>query len=213
MSDTSLSLIWDWTRLRLLVEIERHGSVSAAARELGIGQPTASSHLRTLERSAGQRLVERNGRGSTLTEAGRVLATHTAQAIATLHTGEQEPRALAGLEGGTIHLGASSTPGIYLLPDTLGCFRDDHPNVSVEVEIASTGEILDRLLTGRVQLALVGETTTDERIQLAPLLDDEIVGIAAARHPQPEGGPGQTPRAGPAHDARALSGVEHARYR
>ncbi len=178
MSDTSLSLIWDWTRLRLLVEIERNGSVSAAARELGIGQPSASSHLRTLERSAGQRLVERSGRGSTLTEAGRVLATHAAQAIATLNTGEEELRALAGLNGGTIHIGASSTPGIYLLPDTLGCFRSDHPNVGVEVEIASSGEILERLLAGGVQLALVGETATDDRIRLEPFLDDEIVGIA-----------------------------------
>ena len=178
MSDASLSLIWDWTRLRLLVEIERHGSVSAAARELGIGQPTASAHLRKLERSAGQRLVERNGRGSTLTEAGRVLATHAAEAISTLNTGEEELRALAGLDGGRIRLGASSTPGTYLLPDTLGCFRDDHPNVSVEVEIASTAEILDRLRTGAIQLALVGETTAEERIRLEPFLDDEIVGVA-----------------------------------
>ena len=134
--------------------------------------------MRTCVRSAGQQLVERNGRGSTLTEAGRVLATHAAQAIATLNTGEEELRALAGLDGGTIHIGASSTPGIYLLPDTLGCFRSDHPKVSVEVEIASTSEILDRLLTGAVRLALVGETAPDDRIRLEPFLDDEIVGIA-----------------------------------
>ncbi len=59
MSDTSLSLLWDATRLRLLVEIERGGSVSAAAQAIGIGQPTASEHLRLLEAAAGQRLVER----------------------------------------------------------------------------------------------------------------------------------------------------------
>lgn len=178
VTDSALSLVWDATRLRLLVEIGRQGSVSAAARAIGIGQPTASEHLRTLEGAAGQRLVERNGRGSTLTEAGTLLALHADQALQTLRAGEEELHRLSGLEAGTIHIGASTTPGVYLLPDTLGCFRRDHPNVTVEVEIASTGEILDRLLAGRVQLALVGETEADERIQLEPFIADEIVGVA-----------------------------------
>ena len=178
MPDSTLSLVWDSTRLRLLVEIERHGSLSAAARTIGIGQPTASEHLRVLEGAAGQRLVERHGRGSKLTEAGRLLALHTAQALQILRAAEEELDRLAGLDGGTIHIGASTTPGVYLLPDTLGCFRRDHPNVVVEVEIAATGEILDRLRAGRLQLALVGETDSDERVQLEPFIADEIVGVA-----------------------------------
>src|SRR5919109_2234780 len=178
MADSSLSLLWDSTRLRLLVEIERQGSLSAAARAVGIGQPSASEHVRLLEAAAGQRLVERNGRGSRLTEAGRIVAAHASQALAALATGEEELHALAGLETGTIHIGASTTPGIYLLPGTLGCFRRDHPNVAVEVEIASSGEVIARLLAGRVQVALVGETEVDERIELTPFLSDEIVGIA-----------------------------------
>jgi molybdate transport repressor ModE-like protein len=177
-SDSTLGLLWDSTRLRLLVELDRHGSVSRAARAVGIGQPSASQHLRLLEAAAGQRLVERDGRGSRLTEAGRVLAAHAGQALATLAAGEEELHALAGLESGRIHIGASTTPGVYLLPDTLGCFRREHPNVSVEVEIASTGEIVERLLAGRVQLALVGETTVDDRVELEPFLTDEIVGVA-----------------------------------
>lgn len=164
--------------MRLLVEIGRQGSVSAAARAIGIGQPTASEHLRTLEGAAGQRLVERNGRGSRLTEAGQLLALHAGQALQTLRAGEEELHRLAGLEAGTIHIGASTTPGVYLLPDTLGCFRRDHPNVNVEVEIASTGEILDRLLAGQIQLALVGEAEPDKRIQLEAFISDEIVGVA-----------------------------------
>src|SRR5438876_231078 len=102
---TLLSELWDTTRMRLLVEIDRRGSLSAAAQAVGIGQPSASQHLRTLEAAAGQRLVERNGRGSRLTEGGRVLATHAAHALAALAAGEQELGALAGLQTGTIHLG------------------------------------------------------------------------------------------------------------
>ncbi len=113
-----------------------------------------------------------------MTEAGRVLASSASQALATLAAGEEEVHALAGLDAGTIHIGASTTPGVYLLPDTLGCFRRDHPKVAVEVEIAATGEILERLVAGRIQLALVGETTVDDRVELEPFLADEIVGVA-----------------------------------
>jgi molybdate transport repressor ModE-like protein len=153
---TVLSELWNTTRMGLLVEIDRRGSLSAAAQAVGIGQPSASQHLRTLEAAAGQRLVERNGRGSRLTEGGRVLAAYAAQALAALQAGEQELGALAGLQAGTIRLGASTAPGSYLLPDTLGCFRRDYPGVDVEIEIAASGEILRRLLRGRIELAIVG---------------------------------------------------------
>src|SRR5207237_273296 len=94
---STLRELWDTTRLRLLVEIERQGSVSAAAAEIGIGQPSASQHLRLLESAAGQRLVERSGRGSRLTEAGQILAARAAQALSTLGAAEEELGALAGL--------------------------------------------------------------------------------------------------------------------
>ncbi|MFN2469632.1 MAG: LysR substrate-binding domain-containing protein [Gaiellaceae bacterium] len=179
MAATSpLRELWDTTRMRLLVEIERQGSVSAAAAAIGIGQPSASQHLRLLEAAAGQRLVERTGRGSRLTEAGQVLAARSAQALSSLGAAEEELGALAGLQTGTIHLGASTAPGVYLLPDTLGCFRRSYPGVTVEVEVAASEEILKRLLSGRVQLALVGASETDERIELEPFLEDEIVGVA-----------------------------------
>src|SRR6185369_16215650 len=92
--------------------------------------------------------------------------------------GEQELGALAGLQTGTIRLGASTASGSYLLPDTLGCFRRDYPGVDVEVEIAASGEILRRLVAGRIELAIVGVGQAAERIALDPFLADEIVGVA-----------------------------------
>src|SRR3989475_8263160 len=175
---STLRELWDTTRMRLLVEIERQGSVSAAAAAIGTGQPSVSRPARLLEAAAGQRLVERTGRGSRLTDAGRVLAARAAQALSSLGAAEEELGALAGLQTGTIHLGASTAPGVYLLPDTLGCFRRAYPGVSVEVEVAASQEILQRLLNGRIQLALVGATQADERIALDPFLEDEVVGVA-----------------------------------
>src|ERR671930_634931 len=94
---STLRELWDTTRMRLLVEIERQGSVSAAASAIGIGQPSASQHVRLLEAAAGQRLVERSGRGSQLTEAGRLLAARAGQALATLGPAGEALGALAGL--------------------------------------------------------------------------------------------------------------------
>jgi molybdate transport repressor ModE-like protein len=178
MATSVLAELWDTTRMRLLVEIDRQGTLSGAAKAIGIGQPSASQHLRLLEAAAGQRLVERDGRGSRLTDAGRVLAARAAQALATLGAAEEELGELAGLQTGTLHVGASTAPGVYLLPDTLGCFRRDYPNVTIEVEIASSEEILQRLLGGRVQLAIVGAQRADERVVLEPFLEDEILGVA-----------------------------------
>src|SRR2546430_3910825 len=165
---STLRELWDTTRMRLLVEIDRQGSVSAAASAIGIGQPSASQHLRLLEAAAGQQLVERTGRGSRLTEAGRLLAARAAQALSSLGAAEEELGALAGLQTGTIHLGASTAPGVYLLPDTLGCFRRSYPGVTVEVQVAASDEILKRLVSGRVQLAIVGAQRADERVTLEP---------------------------------------------
>ena len=175
---STLHELWDTTRMRLLVEIGRQGSVSAAAAAIGIGQPSASQHLRLLETAAGQRLVERSGRGSRLTQAGQLLAARASEALTSLGAAEEELGAIAGLQTGTIHLGASTAPGVYLLPDTLGCFRRSYPSVTVQVEVAASDSILKRLLAGRIQLALVGAARTDERIELDPFLEDEIVGVA-----------------------------------
>jgi len=184
--------------MRLLVEIQNRGSLSGAAQAIGIGQPSASQHLRLLEAAAGQRLVERSGRGSRLTEAGQVLAARAAQALDTLGAAEEELGDLAGLKPGTIRLGASTIPGVYLLPDTLGCFRREFPGVTVEVEIASSAEILQRLLSGQLQLGIVGAEEADSRIQLDPFLDDELVGIAK---------PGSLPLRDGKLDPRELSTV------
>src|ERR671933_921862 len=94
----------DPIRLRLLVEVGRHGSISAAADACRIGQPSATKHLKTLEAAVGERLVERNGRASRLTEAGEVVATHGARVLDTLEGMHDDLEALRGAERGTLTL-------------------------------------------------------------------------------------------------------------
>src|ERR687884_519074 len=137
----------DPSRLRLLVEVKRQGSISAAADVCRMGQPSATKHLQTLEAAVGDKLVERHGRASRLTEAGEVVAAHAQRVLDTLEGMREELRALDGAERGTLSLAASTTPGSYVLPSLLQCFADRHPGVDVDVVIgSSTRTVAERYL-------------------------------------------------------------------
>src|ERR671919_1383946 len=94
-------------RLRLLVEVKRRGSISAAADVCRMGQPSATKHLQTLEAAVGDKLVERHGRSSRLTEAGEVVAAHAQRVLDTLDGMQDELRALRDAERGTLTVAAS----------------------------------------------------------------------------------------------------------
>jgi molybdate transport repressor ModE-like protein len=166
-------------RLRLLVEVGRRGSISAAADACRIGQPSATKHLQTLEAAVGIKLLERHGRASRLTEAGEVVATHAQRVLDTLHGMQEELRALKGAERGTLSLAASTTPGSYVLPSILQCFADRHPGVDVDVVIGSSAWVAERVARRDVSLGLAGELDLPAGVTAEPFLDDEIVGIAA----------------------------------
>jgi molybdate transport repressor ModE-like protein len=165
-------------RLRLLVELRRRGSISAAAEACRMGQPSATKHLKTLEAAVGEKLVERNGRSSQLTEAGRVVASHATRVLDTLEGMREDLRALREAESGTLALAASTTPGTYVLPSILQCFAERHPGVDVDVVIGSSTWVADRIALRDVSLGIAGEVVLPEGVVSEPFLDDELVGIA-----------------------------------
>src|SRR5438270_1601730 len=169
----------DPMRLRLLVEVGRRGSISAAADACRIGQPSATKHLKTLEAAVGAKLVERNGRSSRLTEAGEVVAAHGLHVLDTLDALQEDLRALHDAERGTLTLAASTTPGSYVLPSLLQCFAERHPQVDVDVVIGSSSWVAGRVARREVQLGIAGEVELPDGVVAEPFLDDEVVGIAA----------------------------------
>src|SRR5919202_4360418 len=86
----------DPIRLRLLVEVDRRGSISAAADACRIGQPSATKHLKTLEAAVGAKLVERDGRSSRLTEAGAVVAANGVRILHPIEAIGEDLRPLRG---------------------------------------------------------------------------------------------------------------------
>ncbi len=166
-------------RLRLLVELKRRGSISAAADACRMGQPSATKHLKTLEAAVGERLVERDGRASRLTQAGEVVATHALRVLDTYAGMQEELRALRDAERGTLTLAASTTPGSYVLPSILECFAERHPRVDVDVVIGSSRWVCERVARRDVSLGLAGELDWPDGVIAEPFLDDEVIGIAA----------------------------------
>src|SRR5260370_18646707 len=96
----------DATRLRVLVAIARHGSVTAAAQVLNYAQPSISHHMARLESETGVKLMDRSGRGIRLTEAGRLLAQRAEEILGRLDAAEAELAAHAGLRQEKVRLAA-----------------------------------------------------------------------------------------------------------
>jgi molybdate transport repressor ModE-like protein len=166
-------------RLRLLVELRRRGSISAAAEACRMGQPSATKHLKTLEAAVGEKLVQRDGRASRLTPAGEIVAVHAQRVLDTFEGMQEELRALRDAELGTLTLAASTTPGSYVLPSLLECFAERHPRVEVDVVIGSSRWVAQRVAHREVSLGLAGELEWPDGVLAEPFLEDEIVGIVA----------------------------------
>jgi molybdate transport repressor ModE-like protein len=168
-------------RLRLLLEIERTRSISAAAQACGIGQPSASMHLRNLEATLGQRLVMRDGRGSTLTTAGTIVASHAARVLATLDSMRRALDALGGRGGGELAIAASLTPSLVLLPSSLCRLSDRYPGVTVKLRTVPSETVVRDVARGDVDIGIAGEILTAEPVAREQITVDELVGIASPR--------------------------------
>src|SRR5919108_3229938 len=169
----------DPLRLRLLVEVERRGSISAAAEACRVGQPSATKHLKTLEAALGERLLERNGRSSRLTEAGKLVAGHAVRVLDTLDGMREQLQALRDAERGTLALAASTTPGAYVLPSILQCFAERHPKVDVDIVIGGSSWVAEQVARREVSLGIAGEVDFPSGVTAEPFLEDEVIGIAA----------------------------------
>jgi DNA-binding transcriptional LysR family regulator len=145
----------DVTRLRVLVAVARHGSVTAAARELNYAQPSVSHHLARLEAETGVRLIQRAGRGIRLTDAGRLLADRAAEVLGRLDAAENELAAHAGLRAGRVRLAAFPSALGTIVPAAAAMLQAGHPGMDLRLTEAEPPEALRMLRAGYVDVALV----------------------------------------------------------
>jgi len=145
----------DLRRLRAFHEVAERGSFSAAALELGYAQSVVSHHIAALEAEHGITLIDRTSRPVRLTPAGEQLRGHAVEVLGCVAAAEDTLRALAGLQSGTLRLGAFSTACTTFVPTAMAKFARAHPGVELSLEQVEPADALRRVRAGEIDLAVV----------------------------------------------------------
>jgi DNA-binding transcriptional LysR family regulator len=133
-----------WSHYRSLVAAIDEGSLSAAARRLGLTQPTLGRHIEALETALGLALFTRSGAGLTPTRAALALAPHARAMAAAAETLLRTAAGEADEEAGVVRVTASEVIGAEVLPAILAGFRRHHPRIAIELSLSNTAEDLLR---------------------------------------------------------------------
>ena len=172
----------DVNRLRVIDAVARHGSVTAAAKELHYSQPSVTHHLARLEAETGAQLLQRVGRGIRLTPAGELLAGRAAEIIGRIDAAGAELSAHVGLTAGRVRLAGFSSAIGSLVPGAVAALSARHPGLEVTLSDAHPPEAIEALRTGSIDVALVfryDETEPEPpNVRLHHLLDDPLYVLA-----------------------------------
>jgi DNA-binding transcriptional LysR family regulator len=179
--------------MRTYLAVVEAGSISAAARSLGLTQPAASQQLQELERQLGLRLLDRAAGRSVPTAAGQALIAPARRALAAAEDVVAAAAAHRSGHTGRVRLGTGATACIYLLPPALAAVRRRLPGIDLAVSTGNTAEVVRRVEDGELDLALVTlpvprsrsllvtRLLTDPQLALVPDGMAATVGPMAAR--------------------------------
>ena len=109
--------------LEIFLSVAKHLSYTRAGDEVNLSQPSVSIRVKQLENELGVKLFEQLGRKVALTEAGRLLIADARHVITAVEDAKQRIYELQGLERGSLRIGASTTPGMYLIPQIIARFK------------------------------------------------------------------------------------------
>jgi molybdate transport repressor ModE-like protein len=175
----------DVNRLRVIDAVARHGSVTAAAKELHYSQPSVTHHLGRLESETGAQLVQRVGRGIRLTPAGQLLADRAAEIIGRIDAAGAELSAHVGLTAGRVRLAAFASASGSLVPAALATLASRHPNLEISLIDTHPLDALELLRAGNIEVAIIfryDETEPEPPgVRLHHLLDDPVYLLSTRR--------------------------------
>jgi len=169
-------------QVRSFLAVAEHEHVSRAAASLHLTQGAVTQQVHNFERAVGVRLLERDGRGVRLTDAGRGLAITCRAALRAFEVVEDSARALKMLEAGSLHLGASPTCATHYLPPLLAAFNRQFPNVTLSVLVEPSREISNQVKAGALDCALIEGDPLPDLISVV-LTHDELVLVVHRDHP------------------------------
>lgn len=169
--------------LKSFLTVRKHLNYTHAAQELFLSQPAVSRQMRALESEMGAVLFEQIGKSLHLTQAGKILELEAERLLGDMDRARERVRAHQSGQAGFLRLGASTTPGLYLLPSILGSFRKKQPNLEFRFLIENSHSIEQRIIANEIDLGFVGVPLGNDAIREEPLVDDEILLFAAPSHP------------------------------
>lgn len=168
----------DVHQLRVFSAVFRHRSFSRAAEELRLTQPTVSEHVADLEGVLGTRLFDRAGRSIHPTPEGEVLFARAGEILERVAA---IPEAVARSRrelAGRLEIGASSIPGVYILPGAIAGFRRRHPAVSFAVRAGDSREVAALVAAHELPLGIVGSRIPGGHLHYQPLMEDDLAVVA-----------------------------------
>jgi DNA-binding transcriptional LysR family regulator len=178
---------WDIRKLQILRILRERGTVTATAEALHMTPSAVSQQLTNLARQLGVPLLEAQGRRVRLTDAARLVLTHTEPVFEQLERTEAALAAYTRGEAGEVRVGAFPTSVPALVVPAVRALRDTHPGVSVRVREAEAAEAYDLLAAGEVDLALSlaaeAPSAADPRFTQVPLLADPLDVALPPDHP------------------------------
>lgn len=150
-------------QLRYLCAVVDHGSFTAAAAACAIAQPSLSQQILNLEEELGQPLLVRHPRKIELTDAGAVVLRRARAMLQESESIQSEMSRRSGLIEGSVTLGVIPTVAPYLLPAKIRAFREAHPGVRIHVRERRTSRVIEDLVAGRLDFAIISDITQAEK--------------------------------------------------
>lgn len=169
--------------MELLLAVARVGSLSGAARRLGITQPAASSRIRAMETRLGVALVDRSPRGSTLTAEGALVTDWARRVVEAAEAFDAGAQALRGRRDSRLRVAASMTIAEYLLPGWLIALRGQRPDTAVSLHAGNSAVVAERVLAHEADLGFVEGLSVPEGLDSVVIARDRLVVAVAPGHP------------------------------
>jgi DNA-binding transcriptional LysR family regulator len=174
-------------QLRTLIEAVEAGSLSAAARRLGLTQPAVSQQLRELERLCGLRLLEREGQRTLPTAAGAAMLVHARRIRDVVEEAAAEMAAHRAGGVGRVRLGTGATVCIYQLPPALAAAKRSLPGLGIAITTGNSPEIVQGVAEGALDLAIVTATALPRGLAAEELPAHEMLALFSEAAAPPRG--------------------------
>jgi len=171
------------TQLNSFLAVVRTGSVTAAADELVVTQPSVSAAVTALAKELDTTLLERDGRGVRPTVAGLAFAPFAADVIGLLEKGRRSALEAASSAERVLRIAAVTTAAESFVPALMQAFSQGRPDVGLTLRVGNRDRVRDLILEHEADVAFGGRPPRDDRIEAHPFLPNELVLITAPDDP------------------------------